>query len=72
NLPPSFKQVQRLRLDRLTVTRYVSRKPMALSFPQLSTLPTGFGSAGVVLNGPYGWEAGPRVRTLSREVEAAE
>jgi hypothetical protein len=70
NLPPSFRQVERLRLDRLTLTRYVSRKPIELSFPQLAAVPTGFGSPGVVLNGPYGWEAGPQVRTKSAEVMA--
>jgi 4-amino-4-deoxy-L-arabinose transferase-like glycosyltransferase len=65
NLPPSFKPVQRLRLDRLTLTRYVSRKPMELSFPQLESIPTGFGSQAVVLNGPYGWKVDPRVRLTS-------
>jgi mannosyltransferase len=72
NLPGSFHEVQRLRLDRLTLTRYVSRKPMELSFPQLETLPTGFGSNGVVLNGPYGWAPGPAVRTRSAEVGGGE
>ncbi|HEX5527196.1 MAG TPA: glycosyltransferase family 39 protein [Solirubrobacterales bacterium] len=65
NLPPSFREVQRFRLDRLTLTRYVSPKPMELSFPQLQRLPTGFGSNAVVLNGPFGWHAGPEVRTRS-------
>jgi 4-amino-4-deoxy-L-arabinose transferase-like glycosyltransferase len=65
NLPPSFREVQRLRLDRLTLTRYVSKKPMELRFPQLKTLPTGFGANAVVLNGPYGWEVGNHVRTTS-------
>jgi 4-amino-4-deoxy-L-arabinose transferase-like glycosyltransferase len=65
NLPPSFRQVQRFRLDRLTLTRYVSPHPMELSFPQLERIPTGFGSNAVVLNGPFGWQAGPEVRTRS-------
>jgi hypothetical protein len=65
NLPPSFREVQRFRLDRLTLTRYVSRQPMELSFPQLKRLPTGFGSNAVVLNGPFGWQVGPAVRTRS-------
>jgi mannosyltransferase len=65
NLPPSFREVQRFRLDRLTLTRYVSRQPMELSFPHLQRLPTGFGSNAVVLNGPFGWRAGPEVRTRS-------
>ncbi|MGN6276836.1 MAG: glycosyltransferase family 39 protein [Solirubrobacterales bacterium] len=71
NLPPSFREVQRLRLDRLTLTRYVSKKPMELRFPQLKTLPTGFGANAVVLNGPYGWQAGKRVRTRSGAAGAA-
>jgi len=65
NLPPSFHEVQRLRLDRLTLTRYVSKKPMELSFPQLEALPTGFGVNAVTLNGPYGWEVSKHVRTTS-------
>jgi 4-amino-4-deoxy-L-arabinose transferase-like glycosyltransferase len=65
NLPRSFREVQRFRLDRLTLTRYVSPKPMELSFPRLNRLPTGFGSNAVVLNGPFGWHAGPEVRTRS-------
>lgn len=65
NLPRSFREVQRLRLDRLTLTRYVSKKPMELRFPQLKTLPTGFGANAVVLNGPYGWEVSKHVRTRS-------
>jgi mannosyltransferase len=70
NLPPSFHRVQRLRLDRLTLTRYLSRKPMELSFPQLETIPTGFGGNAVVLNGPFGWKVGPDVRTRSGELGA--
>jgi 4-amino-4-deoxy-L-arabinose transferase-like glycosyltransferase len=72
NLPRSFRQVQRLRLDRLTLIRYVSKKPMELSFPQLKALPTGFGSTAVVLNGPFGWHAGPEVRTTSGQKGAPE
>jgi mannosyltransferase len=51
NLPPSFRSVQRLRLDRLTLTRYVSKHPVKIRFHTLDALPTGFGSAGVVLDG---------------------
>jgi mannosyltransferase len=65
NLPRSFRQVQRLRLDRLTLARYVSKKPMELTFPQLEALPTGFGRNAIVLNGPYGWHVSPEVRTTS-------
>jgi mannosyltransferase len=70
NLDPSFRKVQRFRLDRLTLTRYVSKKPMELSFPQLAALHTGFGVNAVVLNGPAGWRVGPDVRTLSGEKAA--
>lgn len=65
NLERSFREVQRFRLDRLTLTRYLSKKPMELGFPQLATLHTGFGDNAVVLNGPAGWRAGPRVQTRS-------
>ena len=65
NLPSSFREVQRLRLDRLTLTRYVSKRAMELRFPQLKTLPTGFGTNAVLLNGPYGWKASENVRTRS-------
>lgn len=71
NLPRSFREVQRLRLDRLTLTRYVSKKPMELTFPQLEALPTGFGSNAIVLNGPYGWHVSPAVRTTSGQKGAA-
>jgi 4-amino-4-deoxy-L-arabinose transferase-like glycosyltransferase len=52
NLPRSFHPVQRLRLDRLTLTRYVSKHPVKIWFHTLDDLPTGFGSVGVVLDGP--------------------
>ena len=67
NLDRSFREVQRFRLDRLTLTRYVAKKPMEVSFPQLSALHTGFGDNAVVLNGPVGWHVGPDVRTRSGE-----
>lgn len=67
NLDRSFHEVQRFRLDRLTLTRYISKKPMELSFPQLAALHTGFGDNAVVLNGPAGWRVGPDVRTRSGE-----
>jgi mannosyltransferase len=70
NLDRSFSEVQRFRLDRLTLTRYVSKRPMELDFPQLAALHTGFGVNAVVLNGPAGWRVGPDVRTRSAEVGA--
>jgi mannosyltransferase len=69
-LDRSFREVQRFRLDRLTLTRYVAKKPMELSFPQLAALHTGFGDNAVVLNGPAGWRVGPQVRTRSSEVRS--
>ncbi len=59
SLPPSFHRVARVRLDRLTLTRYVSTQPMRIWFHTLRAIPTGFGSPGVVLDGPR--EAPPRV-----------
>ena len=52
NLPRSFHSVERLRLDRLTLTRYVSKRPMRIWFHTLDALPTGFGTDAVVLDGP--------------------
>ncbi|HET9154699.1 MAG TPA: glycosyltransferase family 39 protein [Solirubrobacterales bacterium] len=67
NLGRSFREVQRFRLDRLTLTRYVAKRPMDLGFPQLAALHTGFGENAVVLNGPAGWRVGPQVRLRSGE-----
>jgi hypothetical protein len=51
NLPASFHPVQRLRLDRLTLIRYVSKRPQDIWFHTLRDLPTGFGSDAVVIDG---------------------
>jgi mannosyltransferase len=50
-LPPSFRPVERLRLKRLTLIRYVSRRPREIWFHTLRDLPTGFGRNAVVLDG---------------------
>lgn len=50
-LPPTFHPVERLRLDRLTLIRYVSSKPQKLWFHTLRDLPTGFGRNAVVIDG---------------------
>jgi mannosyltransferase len=50
-LPPSFRPVERLRLKRLTLIRYVSRRPREIWFHMLRDLPTGFGRNAVVLDG---------------------
>jgi 4-amino-4-deoxy-L-arabinose transferase-like glycosyltransferase len=52
NLPPSFHEVQRFRLDRLTLTRYLSKTPVPIPFHTLRDLPTGFGSDAVVIDAP--------------------
>ncbi len=52
NLPPSFHKAGRVRLNRLTLTRYLSPHPMPLWFHTLHALPTGFGAVGVLLDGP--------------------
>jgi mannosyltransferase len=50
-LPPSFRPVERLRLKRLTLIRYVSRRPQEIWFHTLRDLPTGFGRNAVVIDG---------------------
>lgn len=52
NLPRSFRLVQTVRLDRLTLSRYVSSHPMRLRFRTLDALPTGFGVNAVVIDAP--------------------
>jgi mannosyltransferase len=52
NLPPSFHQIGRVRADRLTLNRYLSRKPVLIWFHTLRDLPTGFGDDAVLLDGP--------------------
>jgi mannosyltransferase len=51
NLPASFHPVQRVRLDRLTLIRYVSKRPQNIWFYVLRDLPTGFGRDAVVIDG---------------------
>jgi mannosyltransferase len=51
-LPPSFHQVARVRADRLTLVRYVSKHPVKIKFHTLRDLPTGFGDDAVVIDGP--------------------
>jgi mannosyltransferase len=51
-LPPSFHQVARVRADRLTLVRYVSKHPVKVHFHTLRDLPTGFGDDAVVIDGP--------------------
>lgn len=51
NLPPSFHQVGRVRVDRLTLITYTSRRPVRIAFQTLRALPTGFGDDAVLLDG---------------------
>jgi mannosyltransferase len=51
-LPPSFHPVERLRLERLTLTRYVSPRLRQVPFHVLRDARTGFGSNAVVADGP--------------------
>jgi len=51
-LPPGFHPVERRRLDRLTLTRYMSRRDREVPFYMLGNLRTGFGSNAVVVDGP--------------------
>jgi hypothetical protein len=51
HLPRAFRPVQRIRFQRLTLTRYVSRRPHPVWFYKLRSLPTGFGRNAVVIDG---------------------
>ncbi|HSR93757.1 MAG TPA: glycosyltransferase family 39 protein [Solirubrobacterales bacterium] len=51
-LPPGFRPVQRLRLERLTLTRYMSQHLQQVPFHVLRDARTGFGSNAVVVDGP--------------------
>jgi mannosyltransferase len=50
-LPSSFHQYERVRLERLTLIRYRSRRTREVPFHVLRDLATGFGSNAVVLDG---------------------
>jgi mannosyltransferase len=50
-LPPGFRPVQRLRLERLTLTRYMSPRLREVPFHVLRDARTGFGSNAVVADG---------------------
>jgi mannosyltransferase len=51
-LPPSFHQVERIRLERLTLIRYTSQSTVRVPSDLLRDLPTGFGENGVVVDAP--------------------
>ncbi|MBS1880735.1 MAG: glycosyltransferase family 39 protein [Actinobacteria bacterium] len=52
NLLPSFRAVERVRIGRLTLTRYRAPHLVNLSVKELKRLPTGFAANGVVLDRP--------------------
>jgi mannosyltransferase len=52
NLLPSFRAVERVRVDRLTLTRYRAPHLVNISVKELKRLPTGFAVNGVVLDRP--------------------
>jgi hypothetical protein len=62
-LPRGFHQVERIRLERLTLIRYVSRRLDDIPFHVLRDLPTGFGTNGVVVDGLRAAPAGVPSRT---------
>lgn len=51
NLPPAFRPVERLRLERLTLTRYVARRLQQVPTLALRNVRTGFGRNAVVTDG---------------------
>jgi hypothetical protein len=61
-LPPSFHQVERVRMERLTLIRYVSQRPVEVPYRVLRNLPTGFGANGVVVDGPESARPGGATR----------
>ena len=61
-MPRAFRPVERVRLERLTLTRFVSGRVHAVPYYRLHNLPTGFGSNGVVLDGISAGGAGSASR----------
>jgi mannosyltransferase len=51
-VPGGFRQIARVRLDRLTLTRHLSTRNRDLPFYRLDKIRTGFGKAAVVITGP--------------------
>jgi mannosyltransferase len=52
NLPPAFRPTERLRLERLTLTRYMANRIHQVPYQVLRDARTGFGSNAVVVDGP--------------------
>ena len=51
-MPGGFHQIARFRLDRLTLTRYLSPRTRDLEYYQLKKIRTGFGKGAVVITNP--------------------
>jgi hypothetical protein len=51
-VPKAFREVARVRFERLTLTRYISGRVREIPFYRLHNIQTGFGEAAVVLPGP--------------------
>jgi 4-amino-4-deoxy-L-arabinose transferase-like glycosyltransferase len=51
-LPPSFRQVQRVALGRMTLVRYQAPRPLAVQWGQLVRGFTGYANNAVLLDGP--------------------
>jgi hypothetical protein len=52
NLPAAFHPAGVVRMDRLTISRYLSSRPLLLWMHELDALQTGYGADTVVLDGP--------------------
>jgi 4-amino-4-deoxy-L-arabinose transferase-like glycosyltransferase len=73
SLPPVFRPAGVVRMDRLTVTRYVSSTPVQLRMPELDAQPTGYAQNTIVLDGPPASRAtlGEHARTAPSHALAA-
>jgi hypothetical protein len=56
NLPPAFHPVERLRLERLTLTRYMASRIHRVPTLALRDARTGFGRNAVIVDGIPGLE----------------
>ncbi len=68
NLLPSFRAVEQVRADRLTLTRYRAPHLVNVSVKELMQLPTGFARNGVVLDRPPVGSTGAAVALASNRV----
>jgi mannosyltransferase len=52
NLPAAFRPAGVVRMDRLTISRYIASRPVLLWMHKLDALKTGYGADTIVLDGP--------------------